>query len=83
MDAQPSLRWRKYDSGKNLVKLFGNARVKRGRNIVISSTLVWPPGTKPLLPMVAPAERSHQLKCRAGDGDPSRRTTAGQIGQKQ
>ena len=30
-----------YDSGKNLVKLFDNARVKRGQDIVIGSTLVY------------------------------------------
>lgn len=30
-----------YDSGKNLVKLFDNARVKRGQDIVMGQTLVY------------------------------------------
>ena len=39
MDAQ-GLRI-EYDSGKNLVKLFDNARVKRGQDIVMGASLVY------------------------------------------
>ena len=46
MDAQGPAH-PEYDSSKNLVKLFDNARVKRGQDIVIGSTTVYNTRTKP------------------------------------